>query len=160
MASRILVAVSLAASPKRAFDSFTAEIGLWWQPNSMFGFTPREGGRMVFEGGEGGRLVEVRANGKVFEVGKISVWSPPHRLVFSWRQASFAPGQTTEVEVRFVPVDQGTRVTVEHRGWDTVPPDHVARHGFPDTLFLVRHGEWWRSLLASLAAFIADRSGG
>jgi hypothetical protein len=29
-----------------------------------------------------------------------------------------------------------TRVTVEHRGWDSVPQEHVARHGFPDAVFL------------------------
>ncbi|HWU79334.1 MAG TPA: ATPase, partial [Caulobacter sp.] len=55
------------------------------------------------------------------------------------------------VEVRFEAVEEGTRVTVEHRGWDSVPAPHVARHGFPDPLFLQRHGEWWRTLLAGLA---------
>ena len=35
-------------------------------------------------------------------------------------------------------------------GWDTVPAEHVARHGFPNMVFLQRHGEWWRVLLDSL----------
>jgi hypothetical protein len=35
-----------------------------------------------------------------------------------------------------------------HRGWDSIPPEHVARHNFPDTIFLRRHGEWWQALLA------------
>ena len=35
-------------------------------------------------------------------------------------------------------------------GWDTVPAEHVARHGFPNVVFLQRHGEWWRVLLDSL----------
>jgi hypothetical protein len=67
------------------------------------------------------------------------------------RQASFAPEQVTQVEVRFDPVGDETRVTVEHFGWDTVPQDHVARHGFPDAIFLRRHAEWWQSSLAAMA---------
>jgi hypothetical protein len=72
--------------------------------------------------------------------------------VFGWRQASFAPDQDTEVEVRFEAAGEETRVTVEHRGWDSVPMGHVARHSFPDILFLRRHGEWWQALLAALKA--------
>ena len=75
---------------------------------------------LAFEPGEGGRLIETRwPSGKVFEIGRIRAWEPPQRLVFGWRQASFAPDQDTEVEVRFEPVGDETRVTVEHTGWDT-----------------------------------------
>ncbi|HEY4846368.1 MAG TPA: hypothetical protein VIH87_00890 [Methylocella sp.] len=45
---------------------------------------------------------------------------------------------------------QETRLTVEHCGWETVPPEHVARHGFPDTVFLRRHAEWWQVQLANV----------
>ena len=85
----------------------------------------------------------------MFEIGRIRAWEPPSRLVFGWRQAAFTPEQDTEVEVRFEAVGEETRVTVEHRGWDTVPAEHVARHGFPNALFLTRHGEWWQKLLAA-----------
>jgi uncharacterized protein YndB with AHSA1/START domain len=148
--SRVMVALRVKASPERAFEVFTREIGLWWRPNPLFAFTPREPGLMSFEPGEGGRLIETRANGKVFEIGRIRVWDPPSRLVFGWRQATFAPDQDTEVEVRFEAVGEDTRVSVEHRGWDSVPQEHVARHHFPDALFLRRHGEWWQALLASM----------
>jgi len=53
----------------------------------------------------------------------------------------------TEVEVTFEAVGEETRVTVSHVGWDSVPQAHVAKHGFPETVFLARHGEWWRALL-------------
>ncbi|HKA49646.1 MAG TPA: SRPBCC domain-containing protein, partial [Candidatus Dormibacteraeota bacterium] len=75
----------------------------------------------------------------------------------SWRQASFAPGQETEVHVRFEAAGDETRVTVEHLGWDTVPAEHVARHGFPEAIFLRRHAEWWRSLLHSLGLLLGAR---
>jgi uncharacterized protein YndB with AHSA1/START domain len=148
VSSRILVALRIAAPPETVFDAFTDDIALWWRPNSLFSFTPRSPGVMAFEDG---RLVERLPTGKVFEVGQVRAWERGSRLVFGWRQAAFTPEMDTEVEVRFEAVEEGTRVTVEHRGWDSVPAPHVARHGFPDSLFLQRHGEWWRSLLAGLA---------
>ncbi len=154
MASRILVALRVDANTMRAFEVFTQDIGLWWRPNAMFAFTPRDPGILAFEGGEGGRLITTLANGKIFEIGRIRIWSPPERLVFSWRQVTFAPDQMTEVEVRFEAMGDQTRVTVEHRGWDTVPTAHVARHNFPDAIFLRRHGEWWQVLLGALNAFM------
>ena len=105
---------------------------------------------LAFEPGPEGRLIETLPNGKVFEIGRIRVWEPPSRLVFGWRQATFAPDQDTEVEVRFEAVGDETRVSVEHRGWDSVPAEHVARHHFPDAIFLQRHGEWWQALLAAM----------
>lgn len=155
MTSRVIVALRVKASPLRTFDVFTREIGAWWRPNAVFQFTPRSPGRLAFEppaaDGQGGRFTETLPSGKVFEVGKVTVWEPGVRLVFGWRQATFAADQATEVEVRFEAVGEETRVTVEHRGWDSVPAAHVARHGFPEMVFMRRHGEWWRDLLEGLA---------
>lgn len=155
MTSRVLVALRVKASPQRAFDVFTREIGSWWTANDLFRFTPRSPGTVAFEpprDGSHGRFVETLPNGKVFEVGRVSVWAPGEKLVFGWRQATFAPGQATEVEVTFEAVGEETRITVEHRGWDTVPATHVAKHGFPEQIFLRRHGEWWADLLDALKA--------
>jgi uncharacterized protein YndB with AHSA1/START domain len=149
VSSRVIVALRVPADPTRAFAAFTEEIGAWWRPNGLFNFTPRAPGVLSFEPGPEGRLIETRAGGKVFEIGRIRAWEPPHRLVFGWRQATFAPWQDTEVEVRFEAVGEETRVTVEHTGWDSVPQSHVARHRFPNQIFLTRHAEWWRALLAS-----------
>lgn len=156
MPSRVVVALRVKASPARAFEAFTAEIGAWWSPNGLFAFTPREPGVLSFEGGEGGRrLIETRAGGKVFEIGKVTVWEPGVRLVVGWRQATFSPEMATEVEVTFEPVGEDeTRVTVTHTGWDSVPQAHVARHGFPLEYFQMRHAEWWRALLGRLGEHI------
>ncbi|HLI66713.1 MAG TPA: SRPBCC domain-containing protein [Caulobacteraceae bacterium] len=157
MSSRVLVALRVSATPERAFKAFVGEIGVWWRHNPLFRFTPREPGVLSFEPGPDGRLIETRAGGKVFEIGKVRAWEPPRRLVVGWRQAAFAPEQDTEVEVTFEPVEGGeTRVTVVHTGWDSVPQTHVARHGFPDTVFLTRHGEWWRTLLTTYKSRIAE----
>lgn len=155
MTSKVYVALRVKASPERAFDAFVGEIGAWWRPNGLFQTTPRAPGVLAFEPGEGGRLTETLANGKVFEIGRIRTWEPPLRLVFSWRQANFPPDLETEVEVRFEAVGAETRVSVEHRGFDRVPADSVARHGFPDQALLMRLAEWWRTLLTSYG----DRTG-
>ena len=157
MTAAVIVSIRVGASPSRAFEVFTEEIGEWWRPSPLFMLTPRGDGRLRFEPGEGGRLVATLANGKEFEVGRITVWRPGERLVLTWRQATFAPDQSTEVEVRFEPIGDETRITVEHRGWDTIPRDHVARHGFELMLFQRRQAEHWRALLVSLSAILGER---
>ena len=158
MSSRVLVSLRVVASAQRAFDVFTRDIAAWWRPNGLFQFTPQGTGVLSFEHsdcGGGGRLIETQPDGEVFEVGRITAWEPGVRVAFSWRQASFAADQLTHVEVRFDAVEGDsaeTRVTVEHRGWDSVPQEHVARHHFPDRVYLQRHAEWWQALLASYHA--------
>lgn len=152
MSARLLVALRVAATPQRTFDAFTREIDLWWQPNPLFAFTRDRSGRLAFEPQLGGRLTETYADGEQFEIGRITVWEPPRRLAFSWRQASFSADQQTEVRVSFDAVGAETRVTVEHLGWDSIPQDHAARHTFPLAAFQARHAEWWQTLLSALRA--------
>ena len=153
MSSRILVALRVAGPPERAFEIFTRDIALWWRPNRMFQFTPRSPGVLAFEpphDGAPARLVERLSTGKSFVIGEVKAWEPPQRLVFGWRQATFEPDQDTEVEVTFEPMGDETRVTVEHRGWDSVPAEHAARHTMAATTFQRRHAEWWRELLTAV----------
>ena len=153
MTAAVIVSIRVDATPLRAFEAFTEEIGKWWRPSPLFALTPRGDGDLRFEPGEGGRLVTTLANGKEFEVGRIMVWKPGERLALTWRQATFAPGQSTQLDVRFEAVGEDeTRVTVEHRGWDSIPQEHLARHGFPLQAFQMRQAEHWRALLAALAA--------
>ena len=159
MTSRILVSLRVAATPVRAFDVFVREIGAWWRPNGLFRFTPGTPGTLAFEPWPGGRFTETLASGEVYEIGHITRWEPGARLGFTWRQAMFAPEQITEVEVRFEEASGETRVTVEHRGWERVPQDHVARHHFPEAIFLQRHAEWWQTLLRSFQGQIGSDLG-
>lgn len=153
-----MVSLRVKATPQEAFNVFTQEIALWWRPNGLFELTPRGDGKLRFEPGEGGRLVTDLPNGKSYEIGRISAWRPGERLAFSWRPATFTPEQTTRVEVRFEAVADETRVTVEHRGWDAIPQEHVARHGFPLAATQMRLGEHWRAQLAAMAArIVAER---
>ena len=155
MSSRVIVSLRVKATPDHAFAVFTRDIGMWWQPNDLFHFTPRSPGTIALEAGEGGRFTETLANGKIFEIGRVTRWEPGRRLALTWRQATFAPDQVTQVEVLFEPVDEETRITVTHTGWDSVPQDHVARHTFPDAVFLHRHAQWWQQLLAACGTQLA-----
>jgi uncharacterized protein YndB with AHSA1/START domain len=148
MTSKVYVALRVKATPQRAFAAFVDDIGAWWRPSPLFQITPRPG-VLSFEPGEGGRLIETRAGGKAFEIGRILAWEPPRRLIFSWRQANFPPDLQTEVEVVFEPVGEETRVSVEHRGFDRVPAG-AARHGFSDEVLLVRLADFWRGQVAAL----------
>lgn len=154
--SRVLVSSRVAAPPERVFRAFTEEIAEWWQGSPLFRFTPGRPGTLHFEPGDGGRLVESKSDGSEFVVGEVRTWDPPRRLVLSWREASFDPDQETELHVRFDPVGVGTRVTVEHYGWDGIPIDHAARHGFELTLFQRRFAEWFQALLVGLRS-VAER---
>ncbi len=149
MTSRVYVALRVKATPEQAFAAFVEEIGQWWRPNVLFQTTPRPG-VLSFEPGEGGRLIETRAGGKVYEIGRILVWEPPRRLVFSWKQASFPPELDTEVEIGFEGLGDETRVSVEHRGFDQVPAEHAARHRMPDQVLLMRLADFWRDQIAAV----------
>jgi uncharacterized protein YndB with AHSA1/START domain len=150
MTSKVYIALRVPADPLRTFAAFTEEIGSWWQPSGLFRITSRGDGKLAFEPGVGGRLVTTFDDGKQFEIGRISIWEPGKRLVFAWRQASFKPEQVTEVEVRFEAVGAETRVSIEHRAWDSIPQQHVARHGFPEQETLQHVANWWRVSLSAL----------
>jgi uncharacterized protein YndB with AHSA1/START domain len=154
--SKVFLSLRIPVDPRRAFEAFTDEISSWWRPDPLFPLTAHGDGELAFEPGAGGRLVTHLANGETFEIGRISAWEPGKRLVFGWRHASFAPGQATEVEVLFVPVGDETRVSIEHRAWDTIPRRHVARHGFPERITLERVADWWRGSLAALRRALID----
>ena len=152
--SRVLIARRVRASVTDAFEVFTDEIGLWWKPNGLFAFTDGCAGHLAFveetPNGGPGLLVENYADGSRFVVGDVLEWNPPLGFVVTWRCTSFAADQTTELHVRFEPVGDETRVTVEHFGWDGIPQEHAARHRFPLHVFQLRFAEWWQAQLASV----------
>ncbi|MBU7590372.1 MAG: SRPBCC domain-containing protein [Sphingopyxis terrae] len=147
----VIVALRVAATPARAFEVFTRDIGSWWQSHPLFELARGDDGVPRFDpAGPSGRLVTRFTDGREWEIGRVHAWEPGKRLAFGWRVPGFAADQTTEVEVRFDAVGAETRVTVEHRGWDQIPQSHAARHGFDLMLFQRRLGEHWRALLAAM----------
>jgi uncharacterized protein YndB with AHSA1/START domain len=157
---RATVSISVAVDPEVAFEVFTQETDLWWRRGLRYRLAGRRPGSLSFEPGVGGRLFEsfeMSSGTQVYEAGRITVWQPPSRLVFTWRNANFTAGESTEVEVLFEPTNTGTRVTVQHRGWSALRPDHPARHGLEGAAFSRMMGVWWGDLMTALREFIETR---
>ena len=74
------------------------------------------------------------------------------------RPPSGDPDESTELEVLFEPSGDGTHVTVQHRDWAALRPDHPARHGLEGAAFSRMMGLWWSDLLTSVREFIEMRS--
>ena len=101
---------------ERTFRLFTEHIGSWWPLKEGFSFDKERAAEIVLEGREGGRFFERFTDGEEFVIGTVTTYAPPECVVFTW-----APPQwdaATEVEVRFSPEQDGTRVELEHRGWE------------------------------------------
>lgn len=153
MSAAVIVALRVAADPQAAFTAFTRDIGIWWQSHPLFQLSRAGDGTLRFDpAGPDGRLVTRFDDGEEWEIGPVRHWLPGERLAFGWRLPSFRDDQATEVDVCFEAVGAETRITVEHRGWDSIPQKHVARHGFELMLLQRRLGEHWRGLLKAMAA--------
>jgi uncharacterized protein YndB with AHSA1/START domain len=104
------------APQDRAFNVFTNGIGRWWPKTHKIGQADVD--RPIIEARAGGRWYELDVDGSECEIGKVSVWDPPARLVLIWQltpEFKYDPDLVTEVEVLFTPEGAGTRVELEHR---------------------------------------------
>jgi uncharacterized protein YndB with AHSA1/START domain len=117
--------VIVACPPAEAFQLFTEGLETWWPFDTHCpGDKPPEA--FIFEGHEGGRLFH-RAGGDEYEWATVTAWEPPQRFVVDWHVTPGRP--STELEVRFVPEGDGTRVELEHRGWDRYGDDAADEYG-------------------------------
>ena len=143
--STATAAIEVPCDPDTAFDIFSGDIGIWWKPGTRYWNDSARGVELRLEPHVGGRLIEVHdaGTGDGFEIGRVLVWEPGKRLVFTWRQDDWPASEFTEVEVRFEPAGSGTLVTVEHGGWDRV------RSAGPGITDGYSHG--WQELLGFYA---------
>ncbi|MBV8972898.1 MAG: SRPBCC family protein [Sphingomonadaceae bacterium] len=144
----IVRTVTVRQPPDRAFDLFTARIGDSWPRQQSLG--PGELASVSLEPRVGGRWREHKVDGSEATFGDVLAWEPPHRLLLAWRiDAAFQydPALTTEVEVRFDAIDEGTRVTLEHR--------NLERFGSDAPRIAELLGGGWPTTLAHFADFTA-----
>lgn len=108
--------VHVACGIEQAFRVFTAEIGTWWplDTHAIHAGAVRE---VVWEEHEGGEVYEISTAGDKAHWATVLAWEPPARAVIAWHVNPDAAA-ATEVEVRFAAEAGGTRVELEHRGWE------------------------------------------
>jgi uncharacterized protein YndB with AHSA1/START domain len=108
-----------------AFAIWTARTSAWWPASHSVSTEP--GLRVVFEPRVGGRIYERTTVGVEHDWGRITVWDPPHRLVYQWHLRADA-ADATEVAITFQPRDgERTLVQIEHRGWERLGAKAAAR---------------------------------
>ncbi len=127
----VTASISVASTPERAFETFTADIGSWWPSDHHI--LQGELAEMVFEPRVGGHVYDRSVEGSECRWARVLAYEPPSRVVFSWDismqwEIESDSERTSEVEVRFLPDGDGqTLVELEHRG-------------------LERHGEGWERM--------------
>lgn len=94
-----------------SFSVFCEHIGEWWPG----GFGAKDA-KLFLESRVGGRFYERRADGTEYQIGQVTAYQPPSIVAFTWRAPSWEV--TTRVEIRFSPEEGGTRVELEHSGWE------------------------------------------
>ena len=116
--------ITVTAGVERAFRVFTEDYDSWWPRSHHIGKSPMK--KAIIETKQGGRCYSEQDDGTECDWGQVLTWEPPHRLVIAWQithEWGYQPdlAQSSEVEIRFTPVDGGTRVDLEHR--------YLERHG-------------------------------
>jgi hypothetical protein len=109
------IAFEVDCSPDHAFETWTRKATSWWPPEHTV--SHERGARIVFEPRAGGRIFERTAEGKEIEWGQIVEWDPPRRLRYLWHIAT-KPENATDVSIQFRKAPRGTRVEIEHGGWE------------------------------------------
>ena len=114
----IVKTVTVSLAPERAFALFTDGIGRWWPlAEHSVGGTASQGVRMTPEA-----VVETLPDGSTTVWAEVTGWDPPRRFALSWHPGQDAGPDSTDVVVTFEPTGDGTLVTLEHSGWERVPP--------------------------------------
>jgi ubiquinone/menaquinone biosynthesis C-methylase UbiE len=97
----IRTSIDLKLEPSSAFDTLVEEMS-----------TALSELKMQFDAGANGRVLDGAT-----EVGRVICWQPHERIVLEWHGADWHAADATTLELRFEPVEGGTRVTLEHAEW-------------------------------------------
>jgi uncharacterized protein YndB with AHSA1/START domain len=117
-ADPLIVEFAVAATPAHAFDTWTRGCSSWWPAAHTISGDPTA---ITFEPRAGGRIFEQSPDGDQHDWGTVLEWHPPTRLRYRWH-LFFDVNEATEIDISFAPVDQGTAVRLEQRGWDRLGP--------------------------------------
>ena len=131
---------------EKTFRLFTDGIGKWWPLKEGFSFDGKRAAEIFLESRVGGRFYERFSDGEECEIGVVTACAPPDRIVFTFKAPDW--DGPTEVEVRFSPDAEGTRVDLEHRSWE--------RAGAKAKSMRDAFNGGWERVLGSLVAMSAQ----
>lgn len=114
--SPVVRTVTVKRSVADAFAVFTRDFGRWWPLAKGFCVSGPRVVSCTFEERAEGAIFETDSDGARVPWGRVKVWEPPARVVFSWHPGKDA-ALAQEVEVTFAPEGESTRVTLVHRDW-------------------------------------------
>ncbi|MEU7812539.1 SRPBCC family protein [Pseudonocardia sp. NPDC049154] len=146
--------VSLAVPVERAFEVFTASINTWWPRQYHIG--QADVAEVVLEPRAGGRWFERGVDGSECDWGRVLVWEPPHRLVFTWQiNGSWRfdpdPDKASEIEARFTASGpQESVVEVAHRYFERLDGGQAINDA-------INGGGGWALLLDGFAKTVAEQ---
>lgn len=108
--------IRVPVKPDVAFRRFTLEIGQWW-PRATHSLGAAECVDVRMQPWVGGRLYEVVSDGTEHDWGRLTEWSQPERVTFTWHVGR-SPDTAQLVVVEFRGDETGTLVRLEHSGWE------------------------------------------
>ena len=140
--------ILVPCAPERAFQAFTAEIAQWW-PLSTHSVGQAKASSVAIEPRIGGRVFETQQDGTQCDWGQVLAWSPPDGFTMTWHPGRAAATHQV-VELRFVAEGGATRVTLLHRGWESLGAEAVkARESYDGGwtgVFAGRYADFCRHL--------------
>ncbi len=139
----LIVEFDVRAAPSHAFDVWTRRCQLWWPRDHTVSGDPAS---ITFEPWAGGRIFERARTGEEHDWGQVLDWGPPTRVRYLWH-LFFDRSEATEIELTFTPVDDGTRVRLEQRGWERLGDAGPPRR--------TRTGQVWTELTAVYGDVVA-----
>jgi uncharacterized protein YndB with AHSA1/START domain len=118
--------IVVRCSTEHAFATFTEGISAWW-PFDGHSLYDDKAETVVFEPHVGGRVYERSSEGEEGLWGTLTAWDPPHGFTMTWHPGR-DPETAQDLELRFSPEGDGTRVDVVHTGWERLG-DRMAEIG-------------------------------
>ena len=108
----LVLVQDIDASPAAVWECLTepACFRSWWRETVEF--EPRLGGHLLEPWTDADGVEHLTR-------AEVTAYHPPHGLVMVWADADW--GFDTVVSVSLEPLADGTRVTIEHQGWQAAP---------------------------------------
>jgi uncharacterized protein YndB with AHSA1/START domain len=124
-ALNIRLEIEIEAPPEKVWQVFSRRQGMQdWL--GMQGYEPNVGGRYIMH-------VNAPA-GKTDFFGEVTIYDPPRRLAFTWTQQEEGKEPwplSTLVTLTLTPIPSGTKVLLEHSGFEALP-EAIAEEEFSD----------------------------